>query len=85
MEQREVETRIKALSKAVADKEPASNVIAILDTLKKEVHATEELLRVCPLLRIIRAASAVADTYGSNKNTGYKSRHGRRKAARKPE
>ncbi|KAH8813132.1 transcription elongation factor S-II [Xylogone sp. PMI_703] len=45
MDQRELETRIKALSKAVTDKEPASNVITILDTLKKEVHATEELLR----------------------------------------
>ncbi|RFU28201.1 hypothetical protein B7463_g8149, partial [Scytalidium lignicola] len=45
MDQRELEARIKALSKTVADKEPASNVITILDTLKKEVHATEELLR----------------------------------------
>jgi transcription elongation factor S-II len=37
---------INGLQKALNDKEPASNVIAILDRLKKEVEPTEELLRV---------------------------------------
>lgn len=46
MDQRELESRVKALSKAVAEKEPASNIIAIMETLKKDVNATEELLRV---------------------------------------
>ena len=50
MDQRELESRIKALQKAIGDKEPAANVIAIMETLKKEVNATEELLRVCSLL-----------------------------------
>ena len=46
MDQRELDLRLKALQKAVAEKEPASNVVAILETLKKEVVPTEELLRV---------------------------------------
>jgi len=45
MDQRELDLRLKALQKAVAEKEPASNVISILETLKKEVVPTEELLR----------------------------------------
>ena len=46
MDQRELDLRLKALQKAVAEKEPASSVIFILETLKKEVVPTEELLRV---------------------------------------
>jgi hypothetical protein len=49
MDQRELDLRLKALQKAVAEKEPASNVISILETLKKEVVPTEELLRVSSL------------------------------------
>jgi transcription elongation factor S-II len=54
MDQRELETRLKALQKAVADKDSTANVISILETLKKEVSPTEELLRVCscPVMRI---------------------------------
>jgi len=48
MDQRELDSRIKSLSKAITDKEPPANVLAILETLKNDVVATEELLRVCP-------------------------------------
>lgn len=37
---------IKALQKAVAGKEPSANIITILEKLKKDVAATEDLLRV---------------------------------------
>lgn len=47
MDAKEVSTRIHALQKAVAEKQAASIVISILETLKKEVVPTEELLRVC--------------------------------------
>jgi transcription elongation factor S-II len=46
MDQRELDTRLKALQKAVAEKETPSTIISILETLKKEVVPTEELLRV---------------------------------------
>jgi transcription elongation factor S-II len=46
MDQRELDTRLKALQKAVAEKESATTIISILETLKKEVVPTEELLRV---------------------------------------
>jgi len=45
MDQRELDSRIRALSKAVNEKEPVSNILAIMETLKKEVNPTEELLR----------------------------------------
>ena len=48
MDQRELSTRLQALQKAINDKEPAANVIAIMETLKKEVVPTEELLRASP-------------------------------------
>lgn len=47
MDARELKERLGALTKAVNDKEPASNIIPMLDTLKEEVVATEDLLRVC--------------------------------------
>jgi len=47
MDQRELDSRIKSLSKAISDKEPPANVLAIMETLKNDVVATEELLRVC--------------------------------------
>lgn len=50
MDQRELDSRLKALHKAVAEKDSASNVISILETLKKEVVPTEELLRVRSLI-----------------------------------
>jgi len=45
MDQREVDTMIKALQKAVNDKEPVANIISILEKLKKDVVPTEDLLR----------------------------------------
>jgi transcription elongation factor S-II len=47
MDQRELDSRVKALQKAIAEKEPASSVITIMETLKNNVNPTEELLRVC--------------------------------------
>lgn len=51
-QQRELETRIKALHKAQAEKAPSTNIISLLEGLKKDVRPTEEMLRVCifPLL-----------------------------------
>jgi transcription elongation factor S-II len=46
MDQREVETMIKALQKALNEKEPSANIITILEKLKKDVAPTEDLLRV---------------------------------------
>ena len=46
MNQRELETRIKALHKAQAAGEPAANIISHLESLKKEDVPTEEMLRV---------------------------------------
>lgn len=46
MDQRELESRIKTLQKAINEKEPAENIIAIMETLKNNVNPTEELLRV---------------------------------------
>lgn len=45
MDAKQVETQVKALQKAVSEKQPISNVVAILETLKKDVVPTEELLR----------------------------------------
>ena len=44
--QRELETRIKALHKAASANEPAASIIALIDTLKKDDVPTEEMLRV---------------------------------------
>ena len=57
MDQREVETMIKALQKALNEKEPVANVITIMEKLKKDVLPTEDLLRVCPLTGRTRAHS----------------------------
>tara|TARA_R110002060_G_scaffold75838_1_gene85754 strand:+ start:262 stop:456 length:195 start_codon:yes stop_codon:yes gene_type:complete len=46
MDAKEVSTRIHSLQKALADKQPASVIITMLETLKKDVVPTEELLRV---------------------------------------
>ncbi|KAG9233555.1 transcription elongation factor S-II [Amylocarpus encephaloides] len=45
MDQKELESNLKALLKAVNDKEPSQNVLTILNTLKRDVKPTEELLR----------------------------------------
>ncbi|KAI5467289.1 transcription elongation factor S-II [Mariannaea sp. PMI_226] len=45
MDQRELESRVKALTKCVAANEPPENAIKLLDTLKKEAKPTEEMLR----------------------------------------
>ena len=46
MDQREVETMIKSLQKALAEKDSITDVITIMEKLKKEVVPTEDLLRV---------------------------------------
>jgi hypothetical protein len=51
MDQREVETMIKSLQKALADKDGVTDIITIMEKLKKEVVPTEDLLRVCSLIR----------------------------------
>jgi hypothetical protein len=53
MDQRELETRLKALQKAVNEKDSPSTIISILQTLQKEVVPTEELLRVRAFLTSI--------------------------------
>jgi len=45
MDTRELDSTIKALQKAVNEKEPVANVVTILENLKSKVNATEELLR----------------------------------------
>ncbi|KAK5631532.1 hypothetical protein RRF57_007246 [Xylaria bambusicola] len=44
-QQRELESRIKALHKAQAEKSPAASIISLLEGLKKDVRPTEEMLR----------------------------------------
>jgi transcription elongation factor S-II len=46
MNQRELDSRVKALTKCVAANEPAENAIKLLETLKKDAAPTEEMLRV---------------------------------------
>ncbi|KAH7001639.1 transcription factor S-II, central domain-containing protein [Ilyonectria destructans] len=45
MDQRELEARVKALTKCVAANEPPENAIKLLETLKKDASPTEEMLR----------------------------------------
>ncbi|KAI9680165.1 MAG: RNA polymerase II elongation factor [Trizodia sp. TS-e1964] len=45
MNAKEIVGHIKALQKATAKGEPAGNILAILESMKKEIVATEELLR----------------------------------------
>ncbi|KAI0021137.1 transcription elongation factor [Xylariomycetidae sp. FL0641] len=45
MDQRELETRIKALHKATSANEPAANIMMLLEGLKKDAAPTEEQLR----------------------------------------
>ncbi|KAL7620694.1 transcription elongation factor TFIIS [Parahypoxylon ruwenzoriense] len=44
MDQRELDTRVKALHKAIQTNEPAASIIALVETLKK-ASPTEEMLR----------------------------------------
>ncbi len=46
MDQRELESRIKALTKSVNAKEAPENALRLLDSLKKDAAPTEEMLRV---------------------------------------
>ena len=46
MDQRELEARVKALTKTVSANEPASNALSLLKSLKDEAAPTEEMLRV---------------------------------------
>ncbi|PTB68293.1 transcription elongation factor [Trichoderma citrinoviride] len=45
MDQRELESRVKALTKVVAANEPPENALKLLEQLKKEASPTEEMLR----------------------------------------
>ncbi|KAI9171767.1 Transcription elongation factor S-II [Paramyrothecium foliicola] len=45
MDQRELESRVKALTKCVAANEPAENALKLLESLKKDASPTEEMLR----------------------------------------
>jgi len=77
MDQRELDSRIKSLSKAITDKEPPANVLAIMETLKNDVVATEELLRVCldsyiPQSCEQKYLEIITDLY----QPGYQSGHG---------
>ncbi|OAA44496.1 transcription elongation factor s-ii [Beauveria brongniartii RCEF 3172] len=45
MDQRELESRIKALTKSVAANEPPENALRLLESLKKDAAPTEEMLR----------------------------------------
>ncbi|KAJ2976977.1 hypothetical protein NUW58_g7949 [Xylaria curta] len=44
-QQRELESRIKAIHKAQAEKAPTATIISLLDGLKKDIRPTEEMLR----------------------------------------
>jgi hypothetical protein len=44
---KEISLRVRSLTKAVDEKQPIPNIIAILESLQKDVVPTEELLRVC--------------------------------------
>lgn len=46
MDRKEVLESLNMLQKAIAEKQPSGNVISILQNLKENVVATEELLRV---------------------------------------
>lgn len=52
MDQRELEGYVRSLQKAVVEK-TTSDVITIMEKLKADVVATEELLRVC-LFSVLR-------------------------------
>ncbi|KAL3958857.1 hypothetical protein ACCO45_007019 [Purpureocillium lilacinum] len=45
MDQRELESRVKALNKSVAANEPPESAIKLLDSLKNDAAPTEEMLR----------------------------------------
>ncbi|KEY66514.1 hypothetical protein S7711_04840 [Stachybotrys chartarum IBT 7711] len=45
MDQRELESRVKALTKSVAANEPPENALRLLESLKKDASPTEEMLR----------------------------------------
>ncbi|TFA98282.1 Transcription elongation factor S-II [Trichoderma ghanense] len=45
MDQRELESRVKALTKVVAANEPPENALKLLELLKKDASPTEEMLR----------------------------------------
>jgi transcription elongation factor S-II len=46
MDERELASRVKALTKCVAANEPPENAIKLLESLKKDASPTEEMLRV---------------------------------------
>lgn len=59
MERREIQAKGGQLQKAIAAKEPASNIIAILNELKSGVKPTEELLRATLIGKIVNKVKGV--------------------------
>ncbi|KPI35626.1 Transcription elongation factor S-II [Cyphellophora attinorum] len=59
MDKREIASKGQALQKAVAGKEPTSNLLAILNDLKANVRPTEQLLRETNIGRIVNKVKGV--------------------------
>ena len=53
MDAKEVKTHVAELEKAVRDKLPSAQLIDILNSLKRQVVATESLLRVSRLFSVV--------------------------------
>jgi hypothetical protein len=49
MDQRELDSHVKQLTKCISANEPAENALRLLETLKKDASPTEEMLRVCSI------------------------------------
>jgi transcription elongation factor S-II len=45
-QERELTLRVRALQKALESDEPPSNIVAILETIKKEAAPSEDMIRV---------------------------------------
>lgn len=58
MDRREIQSKGGALSKALQGNEPTSNVLNILQDLKKNVKPTEELLRATQIGKIVNKCKA---------------------------
>lgn len=49
LDQRELASRIQSIRKAKDANEPATVVVAALESLRKEGNPTEEMIRVCAI------------------------------------
>ncbi|ETN37015.1 transcription elongation factor S-II [Cyphellophora europaea CBS 101466] len=59
MDRREIQAKGAQLQKAVAAKEPSSNIIAILNDLKTGIKPTEELLRATLIGKIVNKVKGI--------------------------